>query len=96
MSMVESRVAKRQRVLKSAKIIYGPSQSVVDCAVRDLSDTGAKLICQRNELLPDEIRIVFLQNNTIRSAKIAWRRGEQIGIHFTSPETRAPARKFTT
>jgi PilZ domain len=96
MTNVDSRAAKRLRVLKSAKIIYNFSQSVMDCTVRDMSGTGAKIICANNHLLPDDIRIVFMQDNTIRDAKVMWRRGEQIGIKFTSDPQRAPPRKFTT
>jgi hypothetical protein len=33
----------RSKTLKSAKIIFNKNQSVIDCFVRDLSDTGAKL-----------------------------------------------------
>jgi hypothetical protein len=94
MEQAESRIAKRLRVLKSAKIIYNNSQSVVDCTIRDMSETGAKLVCVSNHMLPDDVRIVFLQDNTIRDATIMWRKGDLIGIKFTSEATRAPARKF--
>jgi len=33
----------RSKTLKSAKIIFNKKQSVIDCFVRDLSPTGAKL-----------------------------------------------------
>ena len=94
MTDTESRTAKRLRVLKSAKLIFNNNQSVIDCGVRDLSATGAKLNCARSSDVPDEVRFMMIQDNTIRDARVMWRRGEQLGVHFTSDAVRAPARKF--
>jgi hypothetical protein len=81
-------------VLKAAKLIFNNNQSIIDCGVRDMSLTGAKLNCARATDVPDEIRFLMIQDNTIRDARVMWRRGEALGIHFTSDPARAPARKF--
>jgi hypothetical protein len=94
MTETESRIAKRQRVLKSAKAIFNHNQSVIDCTVRDISATGARLVTSNADLLPESIRFLLTQENLIRDAKVVWRRGQLIGIHFTSEFVRAPARKF--
>jgi PilZ domain len=94
MSEAESRVTKRQRVLKSAKVIFNHNQSVLDCTVRDISVTGARLVMANADLLPDTIRFLLTQENVIRDANVVWRRGQLVGIHFTSDAVRAPARKF--
>jgi PilZ domain len=88
------RVAFRQRILKSAKIIHKNQWSVVDCSVRDISATGAKIQCDDQMSVPNEIRFLLISDNTIRDAKVAWRRSGFLGIHFTGPPERAPARKF--
>ena len=41
--MDEHRSSRRQRVLKSGKIIYNNGSIVIDCTVRNISDTGAQL-----------------------------------------------------
>jgi PilZ domain len=94
MTESESRIAKRQRVLKSAKVIFNHNQSVIDCTVRDMSVTGARLITPNADLLPDQIRFLLVMENLIRDANVVWRRGELVGIHFTSEAVRAPARKY--
>lgn len=94
MDNVDGRVAKRLRVLKSAKIISNLSQSAVDCTVRDLSETGAKLLTAKAADLPDEFRIIFTQDNTIRDALVKWRKVGELGIVFTSEAKRAPPLKF--
>ncbi len=90
----ESRIAKRQKVLKSGKLIFNRNQSVVDCTVRDMSATGAKLLSEDTADLPDDVRLLLTQDNTIRDVRIVWRRHGMLGVHFTSDPTRAPARKF--
>jgi PilZ domain len=88
------RAALRQRTLKSAKIIHAKQWTLVDCSVRDISETGAKIQCSDQMAVPNELRFLLVSDNTIRPAKVAWRQGELVGIHFTGPPERAPARKF--
>ncbi len=95
MSDAESRAAKRLKVLKTGKVVFNNSLSVLTCTVRDLSDTGAKLVFGDAAFdMPDDIRLIFPQDNTMRDAKVMWRKGSSVGIHFTSELRRAPARKL--
>ncbi len=88
------RIAPRNRVLKSAKIVHLSNWSLVDCTVRDMSETGAKLIVGDQAAVPNDFRFLLTSDNTICNAHVVWRRGDMIGITFTSEKTRAPARKL--
>ncbi len=88
------RGAARSRVLKSCKVVNMNQWSVIDCTVRDLSETGAKLICGDPKAIPNEFRFLLPTENTIRNARVAWRRIDTVGIEFTGPKTRAPVRKL--
>lgn len=68
------RIARRQRVLKQGKIVFFNNLSVTDCTIRDLSETGAKVICGDQMAVPNEFRLVVLMDNTIRDVQVAWRR----------------------
>ena len=94
--MVEEskRKAVRSRVLKGAKIISMDKWSVVDCTIRDLSTTGARIICGDQAAVANEFRFMIPSENTICTAKVIWRREDMLGIVFTSEKTKAPARKF--
>jgi hypothetical protein len=94
MTESNSRVAQRLRVLKSAKAVFNHSSSVVDCTVRDMSETGARLVFKNASTVPDDFRFLLTQENTIRDAKVMWRKGELVGIKFLSDAVRAPPRKF--
>ena len=45
MAYDDKRSARRMRVLKDGKIVTMNNLSVIDCTVRDLSETGARLLC---------------------------------------------------
>lgn len=94
MTTDNKRIAQRQRVLKGAKIVSMNRWSVVDCTVRDMSETGAKLICGDQAAVATEFRFLLPSDNSIRTAKVVWRRGDLLGIEFTSEKLRAPARKL--
>ncbi len=88
------RIARRQRVLKQGKIVFFNNLSVTDCTIRDLSETGAKVICGDQMAVPNEFRLVVLMDNTIRDVQVAWRRENMLGVRFTSAGKPAPPRKL--
>ena len=84
----------RRRVLKDGKIVTKDHRSVIDCCIRDLSETGARLACGNPLGVPDHFRLLFLSNLTIRDADVIWRGNEQVGVHFTGPARPAPPRRW--
>ncbi len=92
-TIANNRAAPRSRVLKSAKIISMNYVSVLDCTVRDLSETGAKLICADPLSVANVFRFMLPAENTIRDARVVWRRNGMLGIEFTGEKTKASVRK---
>jgi len=88
------RVARRSRVLKGAKLVHMRNWSLVDCTIKDISLTGAKLICGDQYSVPEEFRFLIPSDNTIQPAKVVWRKNNMLGIVFTGEKTRAPVRKL--
>ncbi len=86
------RTAPRQRVLKSGRIIIN-DQATIDVSVRDLSATGAKLLCSYNHMIPDTFRLVLPGDGTIRPAKVVWRKEGSIGVTFTGEAKPSVLRK---
>ena len=84
------RIARRQRVLKQGKMLLPNNMTVLDCTVRDMSETGARLICADPGAIPNEFRLVFTADRQMRDVKVVWRRPDQVGVHFTSPLRKAP------
>ena len=89
-----ARGVQRHRVLKAGKVVLPGNSSVVDCTVRDLSAVGARLGLGDMAALPEEFRLVVLSDNTVRDARVIWRRPGAVGVAFTSEARRAPPRKW--
>ena len=86
------RQAQRQRVLKSARILLDDWRTM-DCSIRDMSATGAKIACPNTMNIPDVFRLVTVSDNQVRPAKVTWRQESVIGIHFTGEARPSSSRK---
>lgn len=91
----EHRMAPRRRVLKSAKIVFDDWRAI-DCTIRDLSDTGAKILVGGAHALPHRFRLLMISENTIRPVQIAWKHNDVIGVAFSGPSEKAPLRKLAS
>lgn len=80
--MDERRVTTRRRVLKGAKAVYGGYSFVVDCTIRDLSDIGARLRVLGSVILPESFSLYFPETQTMRAARILWRKAGEVGVQF--------------
>jgi PilZ domain len=90
----DNRIARRQRVLKTAKLVSKDYNTVIDCAVKDLSETGAKLKVGSQASVTNDMLFVLPIDNTMRDFKVVWRKDDLVGIHFTSDIRKAPMRKW--
>ena len=90
----ESRRNRRQRTLKDGKIIINENQSIINCIVRDVSSTGAKLKLSATTELPPQFKLILVSDNLIVPVVCVWRKGDFVGVHFLAEPSRAPPRKW--
>jgi hypothetical protein len=75
------RTTNRNKTLKSAKIVFNKNQSVIDCFVRDLSDTGAKL--KFGDLVPiPKTFVLELHDGTRYNCERVRSIGQEVGVRF--------------
>jgi hypothetical protein len=80
--MDERRGRRRARVLKSGKIVVGARAAKIDCAIRDLSDTGARLHVPSSTFgVPHEFELMIGESDR-RSCRVAWRTEAAVGVEF--------------
>ena len=89
------RQAQRQKVLKSARILLDDWRTM-DCSIRDISATGAKIACPNTMNIPDVFRLVTMADNSMRPVKVTWRKERLIGVHFTGEAKPSVLRKLKT
>jgi hypothetical protein len=80
--MQERRTQTRRRALKTARIVFNNRCSVIDCAVRNLSDQGAMLTVPGPHGIPDAFVLEFDAGAVQRPCTVIWRKERQIGVTF--------------
>jgi hypothetical protein len=81
----ERRASPRIRMFKKGKLIHPNNNSVFDCMIRDISDTGARLSCEHTGILPNELQLMFHALREVRYVRIVWRRPGEMGVQFLTP-----------
>jgi ribosomal protein S1 len=71
----------RSKTLKTAKILFNKNQSVIDCFVRDLSDSGARLKLGDVAGVP-RIFVLELHDGTRLDCERVRVIGDEIGVRF--------------
>ncbi len=72
--------APRQRVLKAGAIHFGGG--VIDCTVRNLSETGAALEVASPVGIPESFTLATVADNVRRPCHVVWRKERRIGVAF--------------
>lgn len=79
---IDHRQSVRMRTFLKGRIVFNNGSSSMDCLIRDLSATGARLEVSETTSLP-EVFDLYIQNKdqTFRST-LRWRRSEGVGVTF--------------
>ena len=78
--MNEHRTAPRHRVLKAATIEFGGG--AIDCAIRNLSASGAALEVASPLGIPDQFNLVISADHSSQRCRVVWRKEKRIGVTF--------------
>ena len=76
------RKSVRRRVLLAGVIAYGGGIYCVDCTIRDVSGTGARVSYQGVHPIPVGIYLINIRERIAHEARVVWRKDQEIGLHF--------------
>jgi PilZ domain len=80
--MSERRRATRQKSFLRGCIYFNNRRSAVDCLIRDISQTGARLIFSDTVSIPDVVDLHIPQKDQMLRAQVHWRHGDEVGVAF--------------
>jgi hypothetical protein len=75
-----ARVKPSGRVSNAAKIVVGPKDPMIDCALVDFSPGGACLDIGSQVTLP--LHFELIHGNTRKCCRMVWKAGRRIGVTF--------------
>lgn len=92
MSNDERRNATRQRSFLRGRIYYNNQRNSVDCLIRDISPTGARLSFSDTVTIPDVVDLYIPQKEQTLRAHVHRRHGQEIGVAFATAAAAASER----
>jgi hypothetical protein len=78
----ERRAAPRHKVLKGATLRFNRGYGALECRVRNLSDTGARLAFGETAAVPPHFEFHLSGSDKPVPASVRWRGLEDVGIEF--------------
>ncbi|MEA2920474.1 MAG: hypothetical protein QOF07_437 [Bradyrhizobium sp.] len=79
--MAKTRVAPRHRISKAARIEFTGGRPV-DCVVRDLSLSGAKIEVPSQVGVPKAFDLVIPEDGLRLPSRVVWRKDFHVGVAF--------------
>ncbi len=83
-SKADRRDAVRIERPKDGRIVLDDGAAPIDCRVRDISTTGARLECEDVAAWPTELVLLDSAGNRI-DCEVVWTSGTEIGVRFKTP-----------
>ncbi len=82
----DSRAEHRSRTLKRGQVRIDGGKSLIDCTIRDLTETGAKLRFEDVFPLPQQFDLFIVDAKAVWPARSAWQKGNEAGVEFLPTE----------
>lgn len=80
-------------MLKSAIAASNERRLTVNCVVRDLSGTGARLRVEGSMTVPDTFELIIPLDGLEASCQVVWRKGGEVGVKFLAPPRTVAAKR---
>jgi hypothetical protein len=87
--MGERRQSLRKKSFLRGCVYFNKGRNAMDCLIRDLSDSGARIIFSGTVAVPDVLELYVPQKEQTLRARVQWRRGDEIGLVFPGAGTAA-------
>jgi hypothetical protein len=78
----EARRLPRLKTIKSGQVIVDSSGTSVDCAIRNISASGALIRFDSPVELPETVELIILSHDIQVGANVAWQNGTEAGVEF--------------
>ena len=71
----------------AARILSGPQDPARRCTIADISETGARLVLDSDDGLPERFFLLLsLNGGARRHCRVVWRNGASVGVEFVGAQ----------
>lgn len=79
---VDRRREPRLRVYRRGQIVIPHLNATIDCIVRDMSKSGARLRVDTPFVIPQEFELAIIGEHSRRSVELRWQKGNDFGVVY--------------
>ena len=69
-------------MLLSGVVAYGDGAFSFDCAFRNLSATGARVVMGKNTQFPSQFFLINIRDRVAYDCNVVWNKGNEVGVAF--------------
>lgn len=80
--LFERRREPRRRTVMGARVVFNDRFSTMDCRVRDIGPSGARLRFGGPPIVPSHFELRIIDRDEIRRARRVWTDGRDMGVAF--------------
>ena len=88
-SSAEDRIERRQRTMLGGELIFDDGRGNLDCQIRNISKSGARLDLFSTADIPDRFVLEINNGGGRRPVTVAWRSATSMGVAFDIGEDEA-------
>jgi PilZ domain-containing protein len=92
----EPKAAIRQRTFLKGTLYYDNRRASIECVIRDMSDSGARLTFEHPVTVPDYVELFIPHKQQTLRARVERRGANDIGIAFEVERSAEPRRASDT
>ncbi|SCM77109.1 conserved hypothetical protein [uncultured Pleomorphomonas sp.] len=81
--MFDRRRERRGRTYLGGQIAFNNRWCTIDCLVRNISQSGARIEFPQPVLVPSELDLIIPLRGYSRRVRVVWRRAKALGVSFT-------------
>jgi hypothetical protein len=82
----DRRRATRQKSFLRGCLYFNNRRSALDCLIRNISTSGARLIFSDTVTIPDLVDLYIPQKEQTLRSQVHWRHGDEIGVAFVGAQ----------
>jgi hypothetical protein len=80
--MLENRTSERHLVFRTGRISGSGAPGQIDCAVLNVSGSGACILVPEGTAIGDLVQLVIDREDTVRVCRRVWQQGCKVGLTF--------------
>lgn len=79
----KKRAKDRPPTFKTGRVIFS-GRSEAPCVIKDLTDSGARIVLEGEAALPPQVTLVIATTGTRKEASVIWQADREVGLSFAA------------